>query len=248
MKLFLRVLSFLCMTAAASAATAETVVLLHGVATPHLTMSPLAARLARDGYQVVNLSYPSRTMPIETLAAEWLPAQLRACGALEAPRLHFVTHSMGGLVLRQWLATQPRPANLGRVVMLAPPNAGSEVSDRLANFPPYHWLIGVNARRLGTRAEDLPRALGPWPADAPPLGIIAGDRTFNPLFSAWLRGPNDGKVAVARARLDGMSDFVVLHHSHTWLAWCADTAAEVRHFLREGRFAAPSAAKKSSPA
>ena len=226
---------------AASSPAAETVVLLHGVAASHLMLRPLAKRLERDGYRVVNLAYPSRTMSIETLAADWLPARLRECGAESAPRLNFVTHSMGGLVLRQWIATQPAPANLGRVVMLAPPNAGSEVADRLANFPPYRWIIGVNARSLGTRATDLPRALGPWPDGAPPLGVIAGDRTLNRLFSAWLAGPNDGKVTVASARLAGMSDFTVLHHSHTWLPWAADTVAQVRVFLQQGRFEHPPA-------
>jgi hypothetical protein len=150
---------------------------------------------------------------------------------------------MGGIVLRQWIASQPPAVNLGRVVMLAPPNAGSEVSDRLANFPPYRWFIGVNARRLGTRVTDLPRSLGPWPAGAPPLGIIAGDRSVNPLFSAWLPGPDDGKVTVASTRLAGMADFVVLHHSHTWLAWRADTAGQVVSFLREGRFDPTAAAR-----
>ena len=218
---------------------AETVVLLHGVASPHWTLWPLAARLEREGYRVVNLDYPSRRVAVEELGTTWLPARLRECGADQAERLSFVTHSMGGIVLRQWMATRPRAANLGRVVMLAPPNAGSEVSDRLANFPPYHWLIGVNASRLGTCATALPRSLGPWPDAAPPLGIIAGDHTLNPLFSKWLPGPNDGKVTVASARLEGMADFVVLHHSHTWLAWRTDTARQTVNFLREGRFPDP---------
>lgn len=223
---------------ATSAPAADLVVLLHGVASSHLMLSPLAAGLERDGYRVVNLAYPSRTQSIEMLAREWLPARLHECGADTTPRVHFVTHSMGGIVLRQWLATQPSTANLGRVVMLAPPNAGSEVSDRLAAFPPFRWIIGVNAVRIGTRPTDPPRALGPWPAGAPALGIIAGDRSSNPLFSAWLPGPNDGKVTVASARLAGMSDFVVLPHSHTMIPFHADTLAQVSHFLRDGNFRA----------
>jgi pimeloyl-ACP methyl ester carboxylesterase len=215
---------------------AEMVVLLHGVASSHWQMSPLAARLKRDGYDVVNLAYPSRSVTIEKLAAKWLPAHLRECEAEAAPRVHFVTHSMGGIVLRQWIARSPRPDNLGRVVMIAPPNAGSEVSDRLAHFPPYHWIIGVNAGRLGTRATDLPRALGPWPADAPPLGIIAGDRSFSPLSTLVLPGRHDGKVTVASTRLEGMKDGIVLHHSHTLLPFRADTIAQVRRFLRDGEF------------
>ena len=221
---------------AAPSSAAEMVVLLHGVASSPLQLSRLAVRLKDAGYDVVNLAYPSRAMSVEKISANWLPAHLRECEAEAAPRLHFVTHSMGGIVLRRWLATQPRPDNLGHVVMLAPPNAGSEVTDRLRSFPPYHWIIGVNAGRLGTRPTDLPATLGPWPADAPPLGIIAGDRTFNLLFSAWLGGPNDGKVAVTRTRLDGMREGIVLHHSHTLLPLYHDTFVQVRSFLRDGEF------------
>ncbi len=222
---------------AASSPAAETVVLLHGLGRGFRSMSYLESRLERAGYHVVNVAYPSRTMPIETIAADWLPAMLRESGAATATRVHFVTHSMGGIVLRQWLASAPAErANLGRVVMLAPPNAGSEVTERLAAFPPFRWFTGVNGRRLGPRATDLPRSLGPWPAGAPPLGIIAGDRSLNPLFSAWLPGPDDGKVSVASTRLAGMTEAIVLHHSHTWLMWRADTASEVIHFLRDGHF------------
>lgn len=217
----------------------ETVVLLHGLGRTHRSMAFLESQLGRRGYPVVNLSYPSRTVPIETLARDWLPARLRESGATAEPRVHFVTHSMGGIVLRQWLATTPPGAfsNLGRVVMLAPPNAGSEVCDRLFAFPPFRWFTGVNGRRLGTRATDLPRALGPWPPGAPPLGVIAGNRSLNPLFSAWLPGPSDGKVTVASTWLAGMTGHLVLRHSHTWLGWHADTAAQVIRFLRDGRFA-----------
>jgi len=231
------------MAAAASAETRETVVLLHGLGRSPWSMARLASVLERDGYRVVNLAYPSRTVPLETLAADWLPARLHETGADTAPRLHFVTHSLGGILVRQWLHDGSAPSNLGRVVMLAPPNHGSEVTDYLRTFPPYRWVTGVNGGRVGTRAEDLPKALGPWRAAAP-LGIIAGDRSLNPLFSAWLPGPDDGKVTVASTRLAGMSDSIVLHHSHTWLAWRADTAAQVRNFLRDGRFAAVTAPEK----
>lgn len=215
---------------------ADTVVILHGLGRTHWSMTRLAAALEHAGYRVVNLSYPSRTVPLEALAADWLPRQLRETGAEAAPRLHFVTHSMGGIVVRLWLRDHPAPANLGRVVMLAPPNAGSEVTDRLNAFAPFHWFTGVNGRRLGTRTTDLPHILGPWPAAAADLGVIAGDRPLNPLFSPWLPGPDDGKVSVASTHLAGERDHLVLHHSHTWLAWRTDTVAETLAFLRTGHF------------
>jgi pimeloyl-ACP methyl ester carboxylesterase len=242
MKFFLLLACFCAMIAAPSPA-AETVVLLHGLGRSPWSMAYLASRLERAGYHVVNLSYPSRTVPIEALAASWLPARLDESGAATAARVHLVTHSMGGIMLRLWLTRRAAPANLGRVVMLAPPNAGSEISDRLVAFPPFRWFTGINGRRLGTRPTDLPRSLGPWPVGAPTLGIIAGDHSLNPLFSAWLPGPNDGKVSVASTKLSGMSDAIVLHHSHTWLAWHDDTAAQVVGFLRDGRFTAAAVSK-----
>ena len=226
--------------AAPAAESRETVVLLHGLGRTGSSMSRLATALERDGFRTVNLSYPSRTLPLETLARDWLPAQLAARGvefSPAAPRVHFVTHSMGGIVVRLWLRERGAPPNLGRTVMLAPPNQGSEVADKLNSFPPFRWLTGENGRRLGTAPGSLPLTLGPWPAQAGALGVIAGDFSFNPLFSAWMPGPDDGKVSVARTHLTGERDHVVLPFSHTWLAWRAATARQVRAFLREGKFA-----------
>ncbi len=219
-----------------ASARAEVVVLLHGLGLRSWAMWPLQHALEGAGYRVLNLTYPSRRVPLEKLGGEWLPARLRERGVGPDTPVDFVTHSMGGIVLRAWLRADGVPANLGRVVMLAPPNAGSEVVDRLMGFPPFRWITSVNGPRLGTDANSFPRTLGPWPGPAGGLGIIAGDRTFNPLFHAWLRGANDGKVSVASARLDGMGDFIVLHHSHTWLAWRGETLGQVKAFLREGKF------------
>ncbi len=214
----------------------EPVVLLHGLGLHRWAMARLARDLRAAGYRVVNLSYPSRTRPLEELAADWLPRQLQAAGLDTGTRVNFVTHSMGGILVRFYLRDH-RAHPPGRVVMLAPPNQGSEVVNHLRDFPPFRWFTGVNGGRLGTDAASAPLALGPWPAGAGELGIIAGDRSFNPLFSAWIDGPNDGKVAVSRAQLEGMTDFIVLPHSHTWLVWCRDTSAQVLAFLREGKFA-----------
>ena len=213
----------------------ETVVLLHGLGLRSWAMERMAHSLRSEGYRVFNLSYPSRTLPIEQLASDWLPAQLRAVGIEENARVSFVTHSMGGIILRLYRRDHPA-AHRGRVVMIAPPNDGSAVVDHLKGFAPFRWFTGVNGVRLGTDDQSVPRNLGAWPADAGELGIIAGDNSLNPLFSSWLGRPDDGKVAVASTRLAGMTDFIVLHHSHTWLQWRDDTAAQVRDFLRTGHF------------
>jgi hypothetical protein len=143
---------------------------------------------------------------------------------------------MGGILVRLWLRDCGAPAHLGHVVMLAPPNAGSELTDLLNAFPPFRWFTGANGHRLGTAATALPSALGPWPAAAHPLGIIAADRSLNPLFSALLPGPDDGKVTVARTHLTGETAHLVLPFTHTWLAWHTATARHIATFLVSGHF------------
>jgi triacylglycerol lipase len=218
--------------AANTSAPPETVVLLHGLGLNRFAMTRLACALRRDGYRVINASYPSRSVPLEKLASTWLPDLLRAHQTNAEPRIHFVTHSMGGILLRLHLRDHA-PANLGRVVMIAPPNHGSEVADRLQKNFFFRLFTGRNGHRLGTGADSVPRQLGPLDAD---LGIIAGSRSLNPLFSAWIGRPSDGKVAIESTKLAGMRDHVVLPISHTWLQYRGPVIAQVKSFLREGKF------------
>jgi hypothetical protein len=200
-------------------------------------MARLAQALEREGYMVVNVSYASRIQSLETLATDWLPALVRTVDPRQP--VHFVTHSMGGILVRLWLRERGAPQNLGRVVMLAPPNAGSEIPDRLNEFRPYRWFMGPNGSRLGTNPEALPRAIGPWRESGPgrgELGIIAGNASLNPLFAAWLPAPNDGKVSVATTHLAGERDHLVLPFTHTWLGWRGETIRQVSTFLRTGQF------------
>jgi hypothetical protein len=143
---------------------------------------------------------------------------------------------MGGILVRLWLRECGAPARLGRVVMIAPPNAGSEVADRLATFRPFHWVTGQNGVRLGTSRDALPIALGRWPAAASDLGIIAGSTSINPLLGALLPRPHDGKVSVASTHLAGERDHRVLPFSHPWLPCRRLTHAHVIAFLRHGKF------------
>src|SRR5581483_9780319 len=147
-------------------------------------------------------------------------------------RIHFVTHSLGGIILRQYLSTHCLD-NLGRVVMLAPPNRGSEIIDRLKGNPLSRIILGPVAAELGTGADDLPRRLGALNFEC---GIIAGDRSLNPFLSHSLSGPNDGKVTVESAKAEGMRDFIVLHSTHTWLLWRERTVRQVHCFLKSGQF------------
>lgn len=217
----------------------ETVVLLHGLLRSSGSMSELERALAAEGYRVVNIDYPSRSEAVEVLVDSMLAPRLAALAAESTAPLHFVTHSMGGILVRDYLKRR-RPPSLGRVVMLAPPNAGSELVDRLGHLALFGWINGPAGRQLGTAADSLPNRLGPVDFA---LGVIAGDRSWNPLYSAMIPGPDDGKVSVERARVNGMTDFRVVHQGHTFLTSDPEVIGEVLHFLRAGRFAAGAVAE-----
>jgi len=212
---------------AAAGSAPESVVLVHGLYRSERSMAPLASRLEAAGYAVHNLDYPSRGTP-DQLEAQ-LEEQVAGCCA-DATRVHFVTHSLGGILVRAMLARHA-PANLGRVVMLAPPNHGSELVDWLG--PTFAWALGPTGRELGTASTSLPNRL---PPPSYSLGVIAGTFSWNPIGSLVLPGESDGTVSVASTRLDGMTDFVALPSSHTFILRSDAAADRVLEFLRAGRF------------
>lgn len=210
----------------------EWVVLIHGLGRTDLSMIRLEAELTKRGYGVVNVSYPSTQYSIDYLAEEELaPAIERCCVGIDK-KVHFVTHSMGGIVLRYYLA-EHEMENLGRVVMLSPPNQGSEVADWVAENELLQKVLGPSAEQLGTGPESVPNQLGPVDFE---LGIIAGNRTLNPLFSRMIPGADDGKVSVERAKVEGMADFLVVPHSHTYIMMSDEVIEQVVYFLANGEF------------
>ncbi len=210
------------------------VVLVHGLGRTAWSMKRLEWTLTREGYRVINVSYPSIRLSIQDAADDWLASLLQEHAPDRPAKIHFVTHSLGAVILRHYLSGH-RIENLGRVVMLAPPNRGSELADRLQHNYLYKFLTGPAGQQLGTEASSLPNQLGPAAYE---VGIIAGDRSLNPCFSAWIPGPDDGKVSVRSTPLQGMQDFLLVHHSHTWMMWRNDVTAAVTRFLSSGRFSA----------
>jgi len=215
----------------APAAQRDCVILMHGLGRTPLSMKWLEWTLERAGYQVVNFGYLSRRFNVERLAENYLDTAVVARS--QVGRIHFVTHSLGGIVLRDYLAGHAM-TNLGRVVMLAPPNHGSELADRLKQSAVGRWILGPAGCELGTGASELPERLGP--ARFQP-GVIAADGPVHPWFYRVFSGPNDGKVSVQSAKLEGMADFLVVPGSHTWIMWRGDTSRQVLAFLQHGHFA-----------
>lgn len=208
----------------------DCVVLLHGLARTPASMGALADAFTESGYRVVNMAYPSRSHPIEALAPMAVEPALKACG--DTRQVHFVTHSLGGILLRHYLAGHTIPA-LGRAVMLAPPNQGSEVVDALRNMPGFRWWNGPAGLQLGTSASGVPRSLPPVDF---PLGVIAGTRSINLLLSTLLPDPDDGKLSVAATRVEGMTDFVTVPYSHPLLMRRKEVIELCLRFIASGSF------------
>ena len=218
--------------AIADADEVECVILLHGLARSKRSMSAIEDALLASGYRVWSETYASRTETVANLAQSTVSAGLAYCQEQAATRVHFVSHSLGGLLIRVYLQDQ-EIRNLGRIVMLAPPNHGSEVADMLMDNRLYKWAMGPVGQELGTADDDLANRLKPIPGE---IGVIAGNQTSDPWFSPIIPGPDDGKVSVASAHLDEMKDFWEVAAGHTFIMSKPLVIEQVLNFLRDGQF------------
>lgn len=210
----------------------ECVIVLHGMGRTKFAMRKVEQALTGAGYTVWNRSYPSTKKSIEALAEEHISKGLRYCRRAGARKIHFVTHSLGGILVRQYLQNNTIE-NLDKIVMLSPPNKGSEIADSLRDLKLYRWMMGPAGQQLGTDADSLPNTLDRIDAT---VGIITGNRSSDPWFSPFIPGEDDGKVSVKSARLAEMTDFLVVGAGHTFIMSNRSVLEQVRHFLKEGTF------------
>jgi len=212
------------------AQAADCVIFLHGLARTSGSMNKIATVFESAGYAIANTNYPSRKFPIEDLAPLAIEAGLNTCP--DDSTIHFVTHSLGGILVRYYLQ-ENEIDNLGRVVMMAPPNQGSQVVDRLRDLAAYKMMNGPAGLQLGTDEKGIPAMLGSVDYE---VGIIAGTRTVNPILSQYLPNPDDGKVAVENTKVEGMSDFIVVPSSHTFIMRSTVAIDQTLRFIRTGKF------------
>lgn len=217
---------------ASANATQDGVVLLHGISRTALSFRKMQMALERAGFTTFNLDYASRSKALEALTEDIRPAIQPFADRIDGS-VHFVCHSMGGLLARVYIARH-RPKHLGRVVMLGTPNSGSEIADRLKNFGPYRAFFGPAGQQLGTQRDSAIEALFP-PVDYP-VGIIAGNRSIDPVAATMLPKPHDGRVSVANTKLEGMAGHVIVRTSHPWLVRNGEAIAQTIAFLRDGKF------------
>ena len=212
----------------------ECVVLIHGMGRTLHSFDSMQERLVAEGYHTVNLGYPSTRASIEEIAANHFPPALEQCQQFTPAAVHFVSHSLGGIVLRA-VFKRSQPENMGRVVMLSPPNQGSEAADRLKDWWFYRWLNGPAGQQLTTDLSSFPNRLGPVEY---PVGVITGDHYF--FFDFWLSdiipGVDDGKVSIVSSMLEGMEDFLVVHETHPFIMDDEYVQDETVHFLKNGYF------------
>ncbi len=194
-------------------------------------MSELESKLQRAGYNTANIQYPSRKQSVASLALDAVGRGILECREENAALIHFVAHSLGGILVRQYL-TEQQLSELGRVVMLGTPNQGAGIVDKLQGWPGFAWL-GPSAREIGTGQESIIPSLAPVDFE---LGVIAGDVSINPLGFALLGEANDSVVTVASTRTEFMSDHLVLPVIHNIMMRNNEVIDNTIHFLKTGNF------------
>lgn len=207
------------------------VIIIHGIFRTHRSMRKLANYLEDNGYEVLNLGYPSTKHSIEVVA-DVIHPRIAAFAESIPDKVHFVGYSMGGLVIRAYLHRY-KPQNLGRVVMIGTPNQGSEIADFLQNRKLYRMLYGPAGQQLITDQSSFAHHFGTVDYE---VGVIAGNRPVDLISSRIIGKANDGKVSIDSTKLTGMKDHVIVRSSHTFFPSNRQMLQQTLAFLQHEKF------------
>jgi triacylglycerol lipase len=213
------------------------VVLIHGLGRSPLAMMGLQLWLSRAGFRVTNLGYPSKRVSIAEAVDGWLVPALSVLTIQPGERVHFVTHSLGGIVFRAWAARRPADFPLGRTVLLAPPNQGSEIMDHLGGQRWFRFLLGPVVDELGTGSASTPKRLGPVP---PETAVLMGNINLLTMFEHLLEPESDGIVSVSGGHVEGEAAFEVVPADHALIMWRPTVLRLVERYLKTGRLSSSS--------
>lgn len=213
--------------------SSENIILLHGLKRTKKAMSVLEKELKTSGYNVFNVNYPSTSKKIEELSIETIDPVLKKIRLENNEKINFITHSMGGIILRDYLSKK-KIKNLGKVVMISPPNHGSEIVDTFGKLYIFKKIFGPSGTELGTSNHEFFKRIELKQELI--LGIITGNKSLNPLFSYLIPGGDDGKVSIESAKINGMTDFIVIPANHTFITRNKEALFQTKFFLKNAKF------------
>ncbi len=207
------------------------IIMVHGLGRSKFSMLEPSMFFRNKGYQVITFDYPSTEYKVQVLAEKYLKEAINKCKD-KNKEIHFLTHSLGGIIVRYYL-NKNDVENIGRVVMLSPPNNGSELVDIIGDFPSFRWRSGPAMQQLKTDNDSLPNLLGPVKFET---GIITGNRSYSIFASLMLSGKDDGKVSVESAKVENMKDFLIVNRTHTFIMNSDIVLKQAYNFIKYGRF------------
>jgi hypothetical protein len=197
-------------------------------------MLPLANEVRDEGMHVYLWDYPSRVKTIEEHAACLVEVLNAIVKKNPAEPIHFVTHSLGGIIVRAALNHPdcPEEAKIGRAVLLAPPNRGAALARKLHGCPMMRWIFGKKAgRQLMTYSPEDMQNIGSFPSTMDVL-VVAGDQGSR-ITRVWIEEPNDGKVTIEETRLNSVHTHKIIHASHSWIMTSRESIGLTKNFLLE---------------
>ena len=203
----------------------EAIVLLHGLGRRKTSMNKIEKHF-KEEYDVYNIGYNSLKYPIEILVEKYLMEIVNELND-KGQKINFVTHSMGGILVRYLFKTH-EIKNPGRVVMLAPPNKGSELANK------FYKIHGPACAQIMRSRNRFVNRLGEINFEC---GIIAGGRNYYFFLDKYFKGKkNDGIVAVDSTKVKGQKSFIELEKGHTMIMYSDEVIKKIEHFIKNGKF------------